>query len=131
MGWRDELPKSAYTREASRRVYDRQRDKARLVLGAGLPVVMDAVHSRPDERVALEQIAKAAGAPFSGLWLQADGRRIRERVSARRDDPSDADLEVVEKQAAYDAGDISWAQLDSSGGPDAVLQAAVRAAGLA
>lgn len=131
VGWRDELPKSAYTREASRRVYDRQRDKARLVLGAGLPVVMDAVHSRPDERVALEQIAKAAGAPFSGLWLQADGRRIRERVSARRDDPSDADLEVVEKQAAYDAGDISWAQLDSSGGPDAVLQAAVRAAGLA
>ena len=130
VGWREALPKSAYTREASRRVYDRQRDKARRALGAGLGVVMDAVHSRRDEREALEAIADAAGARFTGLWLDAGGDLIRARVAARRDDPSDADLEVVDKQAGYDAGPIAWTRIDDSNGADAELAAARSAAGL-
>jgi hypothetical protein len=128
--WRQQLPKSAYTRDASRRVYDRQREKAAWALGAGLPVVMDAVHSRPDERAALEQVAQEAGAPFLGLWLDAGAEVIRQRVQARRDDPSDADLDVVDKQAGYDAGEIGWTRIDASEGADAVLARARRAAGL-
>lgn len=130
VSWREQLPKSAYTREASRRVYDRQREKAAWALGAGLPVVMDAVHSRPDERAALEQVAQEAASPFLGLWLDAGAEVIRQRVQARRDDPSDADLEVVDKQAGYDAGAIGWTRIDASGGSALVLQAARRAAGL-
>jgi aminoglycoside phosphotransferase family enzyme/predicted kinase len=131
VGWRDQLPKSAYTREASRQVYDRQRGKALRALKAGCPVVMDAVHSREEERAALEQVAMTAGAPFLGLWLEAEPDVIRDRVAARRNDPSDADLEVVGKQAAYDAGQIEWTRIDASAGSGAVLAAARRAAGLA
>ncbi len=131
VGWRDPLPKSAYTREASRRVYDRQRDKALRALRGGCPVVMDAVHSREDERTALERVAQAAGAPFLGLWLEAQPDVIRDRVAARRNDPSDADLEVVDKQAGYDAGAIEWTRIDASAGSRAVLAAARGAAGLA
>jgi aminoglycoside phosphotransferase family enzyme/predicted kinase len=130
VGWREALPKSAYTKDASRRVYDRQREKALRALNAGVPVVMDAVHSRESERDALEHIAERAGVPFQGLWLDADPSDIRNRVARRRNDPSDADLEVVEKQAAYDAGQVGWTPLDASTGREAVLAAARRVADL-
>lgn len=131
VGWRDALPKSAYTREASRRVYDRQRDKAARALRAGCSVIMDAVHSRESERLALEAAARDAQADFLGVWLDAEAPVIRSRVSARRDDPSDADLEVVEKQAAYDAGEIGWTRVDATRGADAVLGVVRELAGLA
>ncbi len=131
VGWREALPKSAYTREASRRVYQRQRDKARRAAGAGCAVIVDAVHSRAGEREALEAEARAAGVAFLGVWLDADRDVVRERVAARRNDPSDADLDVVDKQAGYDAGEISWTRIDASRGAEAVLAEARRAAGLA
>ncbi|MCR9129599.1 MAG: AAA family ATPase [Alphaproteobacteria bacterium] len=131
VSWRSQLPRSAYTRDASRRVYDRQREKAAWALCAGLPVVMDAVHSRPEERAALEQVSADADASFLGLWLDAGAQVIRARVASRRNDPSDADLEVVDKQADYDAGEIGWIRINASDGAEAVLSAARRAAGLA
>lgn len=130
VSWREDLPKSAYTREASRQVYDRQRDKARWAASASGSVIVDAVHSRADERAALEDVARASGAQFLGLWLEAESAVIRERVAARRADPSDADLEVVARQAGYDPGDIGWTRLNASKGAASVLNAARRAAGL-
>ena len=131
VSWRDQLPKSAYTREASRQVYDRQRDKAVRAAGAGCAVIVDAVHSREMERAALEEAAAEAGAAFLGLWLEAGADVVKERVAARRDDPSDADLQVVDKQSQYNSGDIGWVRIDAACGADAVLAAARRAAGLA
>lgn len=131
LSWREELAKSTYTRAASRRVYERQRSKVRAALAAGASVIADAVHSKPDERAALEQAADAAGARFCGLWLEAGARTIQRRVAARRDDPSDADLEVAARQSEYDAGEISWTRFDADAGADAVLAAARTAGGLA
>jgi predicted kinase len=129
VSWRAELPKSAYTRAASDRVYGRQRDKARRAASAGCTVIVDAVHSRAEEREALHADARATGVSFLGLWLEAGRDVIRQRVAARRNDPSDADLEVVDKQAGYDAGPVAWTRIDASHGADAVLAAARRAAG--
>jgi hypothetical protein len=130
VGWREALPKSAYTREASHRVYARQREKAGWALAAGCSVVVDAVHSHPDERAMIEAVARDARAAFLGLWLDSGAEIIRSRVAARHDDPSDADLEVVARQAGYDTGEIGWARIDSSAGRDAVLDAALARAGL-
>ena len=84
---------------------------------------------RSGEREAVEQVARKAGVPFCGLWLEADPVVLAARVSARRGDASDATAEVVERQLSYDLGSIAWRRLDAGGGQDALLAAARRLIG--
>ena len=127
LSWRDRLPETAYSRQASIAVYDRQRRKAEAALKGGASVIVDAVHSRTEERTALEQVALSAGVDFIGLWLEADRSVMEARVAGRVHDPSDADLSVVAKQAGYDSGDVSWTRIDASGGAEASLRQALDA----
>jgi uncharacterized protein len=46
----------------------------------------------------IEDMARHAGAAFTGIWLSAPGERLSERVAARRGDASDATPEVVAMQ---------------------------------
>lgn len=126
LDWCDRIPHEAYTRTAARTVYQRQRAKARAMLDAGGSVVLDAVHLNPEDRQAAEAVARAAGAAFTGIWLDADRNVLAERVAARRNDPSDADLAVVEKQSAWDPGEIDWPRFDAGAGREAVLKQALR-----
>jgi predicted kinase len=124
LSWRERLPKEAYTRAASEAVYQHQRDKAAAALAGGASVLVDAVHSRREERTALEQIARDVGVPFVGLWLNADRATLDARVAARANDPSDADLSVVAKQSAYVTGSIEWVEIDASHGAEETLSRA-------
>src|SRR4029078_9139819 len=64
------LPKSAYTAEATAKVYATLAAKARRVVAAGHSAIVDAVFAQPGERA---DIAKAADSvDFSGLFLTAD-----------------------------------------------------------
>lgn len=108
IGESERLPASAYTPEASAKVYARLSALAARVLAAGHGVIVDAVHARPDERAAIEQVARAAGAPFRGVWLEAPRETLIARVGARTGDASDADADVVRQQLAYDLGAIGW-----------------------
>lgn len=109
------LPDEAYSADASRRVYDVMADKARLVLGARHAVVVDAVFSSPAEREAFERLADACGVPFVGIWLEADGATLLERVEARKGDASDATGSVVRRQSARGVGAIAWTVIDAGG----------------
>ena len=60
----------AYRPEATARTYQRLRDLAATALDAGQSVVIDAVHLRPEERVAVKQVATRSKAHFTGLWLE-------------------------------------------------------------
>ncbi|MFG1363577.1 bifunctional aminoglycoside phosphotransferase/ATP-binding protein [Xanthobacter versatilis] len=102
------LPPEAYTPEATRQVYDRLRALAARVLATGHSVIVDAVHARPDERDAIAQVAREAGADFQGWWLEAPEGELIRRVEARTGDASDADAAVVRRQLSYNLGDISW-----------------------
>ena len=123
---RDRLPPAAYTREATERVYATLRTRAAAVLAAGHGVIVDAVHQREDERAAIEDVARAAGAPFIGLWLEAPLEALTERVEARRNDASDATAAIVAQQATRECGPISWHRLSTAGGEEATLAEARR-----
>ncbi|MCB2061017.1 MAG: AAA family ATPase [Novosphingobium sp.] len=121
------LPPEAYTRDRNAQVYDRLMQDARRVLAAGHSVIVDAVFARPEERAEPSAIAKELGVPFLGLWLEAPTQTLLDRVSARKDDASDADRSVVERQIRYDPGDLAdWHRVAAGGGQAEVLAGARR-----
>ena len=109
------LPPSAYTGEMSRKTYDALYSDIRRVVAAGLPVIADAVFAKEEERHVIQAVAAELGVPFCGLWLEADPAIAAERIETRRRTPSDATVEFLEKQLAWDLGHINWAYIDSSG----------------
>jgi predicted kinase len=124
------LGDEGYTAEMTARTYETVRQRAAAVLAAGHSVVADAVHARPHERAAIEAVAKEAGVPFTGLWLEAPPRALETRVAERGADASDATVEIVRKALGYETGVIAWTQIDAGGDADTVIAAARRAAGL-
>ena len=121
------LPEEAYTPAMSAKVYARLNARAAAVLRAGWPVVVDAVFGREEERQAIEEVARAAGARFIGLWLDAPLEVLMERVRARSGDASDATEEVVRLQARFTAGKkVGWAKVAADGGAEDTWLRALR-----
>jgi hypothetical protein len=106
----DRLPPEAYAAGESVRVYGRMFDDARACLAAGRSVVLDAVFLRPEERGAAEALARSAGVPFQGWWMETPEAVMRERLAGRAGDASDADAAVLEQQLARDPGVIGWSR---------------------
>jgi len=126
----DRLPGEAYAPGVGERVYEEMRSLARTALDAGMSVVTDAVFARDEERRAVEELSSQAGMAFAGLWLEAPASVLEKRVAAREKegrDPSDAGVEVLQKQLAYDLGKIEWARVDASGTPKETLARALEA----
>jgi predicted kinase len=119
----DRLPTSAYAPEISDRVYAMCRKRALMALEGGQAVIVDAVHAKKEEREAVAALAAMRNIPFTGLWLDAPGRLMRERVAARTGDVSDATAEVVDVQLGYDIGPQSFAVIDASKPLDQVAAA--------
>lgn len=124
VGLTERLPAEYYTPETSARVYDALADRARALLAAGLPVIVDAVHARPEERAAVAAVAEGAGVPFDGLWLDLPLAERQARLGRRVGDASDADGGVTAAQEAYDLGPITWTRLDAA--PIPLARAAAR-----
>ena len=125
------LPPAAYDPAMTRKVYAAQRALAAAALTAGYAAVADAVFARPDERTAIEDAARAAGAPFQGIWLAAASRdALAARLDARAGDASDATAETAALQAGYDLGRIAWPAIDAGGSAGATLRAALPLLGL-
>jgi uncharacterized protein len=124
-----QLPSSAYGEDVTARIYRRMREEAAAALAAGRCVVADALHARPTERQAIADVARAAGVPFVGLWLEAPAEVLAARIAARRGDASDATVEVLKRQLAYDLGPMGWVRIDADRPVEAVIAVARRAAG--
>ena len=115
------LPQDAYRPEVSRRVYREMAARAERLLAGGGCVVADAVFDRQADRSDIEAVAAACGAPFAGVWLEADASLLRQRVGARTGGPSDATLDVLERQLERGPGDIAWHRLDASLGTGRIV----------
>ena len=103
----ERLPKAAYAREEGVRVYGAMFEAARACLRAGRAVVLDAAFLDPAERSQAEALAREVGAPFDGIWMEAEPEVLRARVAARTGDASDADVGVLERQLARDLGAVT------------------------
>ena len=97
---------------------------------AGHSVIIDAVYSAPDERAAVEDLARLLRVPFNGLWLEADHAILFARIETRRGDASDATIDVAQRQIEHGADALGWTRLDASLEPELVLAAAKRLLGL-
>jgi aminoglycoside phosphotransferase family enzyme/predicted kinase len=113
----DRLPPDAYTAQASHAVYAEMLRVAREALECGWAVVLDAAFLTPAERAAAQSLGAELSLPFQGLWLEARPEVLRQRVRDRRDDASDADEAVLERQLAHDLGEISWRRVDAAAEP--------------
>jgi len=117
----EKLPDDAYTEAVTARVFATLADKARRALAAGHSAMVDAVFSKPQERMLMEQSATALRAPFHGRFLQAGLATRIARVGGRGHDASDADAAVARKQESYDLGALEWRRIDASGTPEETL----------
>jgi predicted kinase len=90
-----------YTAEATVRTYARLLDLARELLGAGWPVIVDAAFLRRAERDAFRALAAELGVGFEILYCSAPAAELRQRVSSRRGDASEATTEVLDKQFGW------------------------------
>lgn len=109
------LPDSAYSADSNRQVYEAVLGKARDALLAGHSVIVDAVFSETVSRRDIEALAHECGAAFSGLWLQASPDEMRRRIRARRNDASDATVDILNKQLAGEIRELMWHQIDADG----------------
>lgn len=92
-----------YSARMSERTYARLLELAAQVLDAGYPVVVDAAFLRAAQRAPFAALAASRGLPWFVVLTTAPQTVLRERVAARRargDDPSEATIEVLERQLA-------------------------------
>jgi aminoglycoside phosphotransferase family enzyme/predicted kinase len=118
------LPVEAYRPEMAAEVYGRILSQAASAARSGYSVIVDAVHARQEERERIEMLSQQLDVPFTGLWLEVPTSILLERVTARRGDASDADASVVNKQAAYDIGAISWIRMNGAGSSTETIEIA-------
>lgn len=124
----DRLPPEHYTARTAAKVYQRVMERTRAAVDAGQTVIVDAVFATPGERDRIASLARSAGVPFAGLWLEADARTLRRRVDERRGDASDATRAVVDRQLGYDLGPLDpWLRIAAGGTPQETLNAALNA----
>ena len=123
----ERLSAEAYSRDATERVYARLESEAQSAVEAGTSVLIDAVSAKAEERASFADLAQRLNVPFAGIWLEAPAEVLRQRIGARKNDASDADLAVLEKQRGYDLGAIDWHRIDASPEPKAVAEAALAA----
>jgi predicted kinase len=109
------LAPEAYSQQASAHVYAQMMKEAEAVLRSGHAVVLDAVFLKEAEREKCAALAERCGVRFAGVWLDAPGDVLRQRIGARSGDASDANVAVLEEQLARDPGPIAWRKLSATG----------------
>ncbi len=111
----DHLPASAYASDVTRDVYRRLIDKARTALRAGQAVLIDATFATAADRKGAAGAAAEIGVAFTGLFLDAPLATRLERIASRRNDASDADVDVARHQSAEPLKERGWAAVAASG----------------
>jgi aminoglycoside phosphotransferase family enzyme/predicted kinase len=101
---RSQSGEGIYTLEFNERTYARLRSCAEAALAGGENVVVDAAFLRRHERESFADLAARSDATFTILHSTAPAALLRQRVaerSTRRDDASEAGLDVLARQPGH------------------------------
>lgn len=110
-----------YSTQESRAVYRTVFDRARAALTDNRTVVVDASFADRQYRETASDVADDCGVPFRLLRVECDEAEVLDRIE-RRDDISDADVEVYYEMAgAFDPIERECLRIDNSGPLDATL----------
>ena len=90
-----------YTPEATERTYARLAALAEDALRAGWAVIVDAAFLKRAERDTFRALAKRLGTPFELIAPQVSRDELARRITARRNDASEATVEVMEQQLRW------------------------------
>ena len=113
----ERLPPTAYSPAVDAKVADEMLDLAADILKAGRSVVLDATFLSATTRARVGSLARDLAVPFSPVWLEGETPLLRRRLLTRRNDASDADAGVLERQLAVDASDVAWPRLPAERDP--------------
>ncbi len=124
------LPTEAYEESVTESVYEAILQLAGAALAAGHSAIVDAVSGHARQRAGIERLAHKHNASFKRLWLDAPTAVLEKRIAARRNDASDATVDVLRSQIANVRPPDRWTVIDASGVPDEVADHAARTLGL-
>jgi len=135
----DEVRAGIYTPEWNERTYGECLTRARQLLFGGGRVLVDASFKEERRRLAFVDAARDWGVPVRILECVSAAGLVRERLTQRRNDPSDADWRIYEHvRSTWDDFGLRTravhTRIDTSGTPEqslALAVAALRAADLA
>lgn len=123
----ERLGAEGYTDAVTREVYRAIGMRAGDLLAQGWPVIVDATFLDAPSRADIAEVARRAGVPFDGIWLDAAPETMTARLRQRSGDPSDATAEVLSRQLDRDAGPLDWLVV-AAGASAAVVTDTVAAA---
>lgn len=118
----DQLAADGYAPQITEQTYAELRKQAGQILQQRHCAILDAVHCDPAARKAAQDVATAAGCAFVGIWLDSPLQTRLDRVAARGPDASDADAQVVRRQADNDLGRMDWMRINTDQPLEAVLK---------
>ena len=98
------LDADIYSQDATQRTYARLRELARNIVAAGFTVIVDAAFVLRSERGIFRSLAHELDVPFVIASVQTDAALLSERLtlrSKRRNDPSEANVDVLEKLLGF------------------------------
>lgn len=107
------LPQACYSAQATLKTYADLVEDATAALNAGMSVIVDAVFRNPYQRASINEVARQAGIPFTGIWLDAPRELRADRISGRGPDASDATADLVLKRADMSVGVMDWFIVDA------------------
>lgn len=90
--------KERYTQAATQKVYQTLLEQAEMLLHAGYPVIIDAACLKREQRELFFDLAQKLQITFHILALDAPSALLYERIQQRANDPSEATIEIVDKQ---------------------------------
>lgn len=105
-----------YTPEEEETVYGELFDRARSTLRSGRPAVLDGTFQHQRHRRRAREIGADLDAEFSLVRVRCDYDVVVDRIRARTDDHSDADVEVHDLyRETFDPVEMDHVVVDNSG----------------
>ena len=108
------LGPAGYSPAVSRQVYQTLAARALTIVRAGHAVIVDAGYRIAGDREHMAAVARDAGVPFVGLWIDGPPARLAERLRGRSGDASDATPDILQHQLQAGVGRLDWYRLDGS-----------------